>query len=147
MNVQVEIVDKTGTEQVLIRCYALTREVTEIADFVRAKSASLLGYSSDKVYSVNLDDIYYVEAVDSRLFAYVEKEVYEIKSKLYEFEALYKSRRFFRCSKSAIINLMKIDCIKPAHNGRFTAKLKNGEAVIISRQYVPELKDILTSGR
>ncbi|MCI7234323.1 MAG: LytTR family transcriptional regulator DNA-binding domain-containing protein [Oscillospiraceae bacterium] len=35
---------------------------------------------------------------------------------------------------------MKIESVSPALNGRFTAHMKNGERVIISRQYVPALK-------
>ena len=60
-------------------------------------------------------------------------------SKLYEFEEKYQNRSFFRCSKQNIINLMKIRDITPALNGRFTAKLDNGESVIISRKYVKGL--------
>lgn len=73
-------------------------------------------------------------------------QVYELKIKLYEFESLYGERRFFRCSKSVIVNLMKIEYMKPALNGRFIANLTNNENVIISRQYVNELKKKLNGG-
>ena len=69
--------------------------------------------------------------------------LYEIKNKLYELDELYHKRQFFRCSKSVLINLLKVESVKPALNGRFTAKLSNGEQIIISRQYVAELKRIL----
>ena len=69
-----------------------------------------------------------------------------MKRKLYELESIYEGKRFFRCSKSVIVNLMKIESIKPALNSRFMAKLANGEAVIISRQYVPQLKEKLKGG-
>ena len=45
--------------------------------------------------------------------------------------------------KSIVLNYSKIDFVTPAFNGRFEAKLLNGEKVIISRQYVKVLKDIL----
>ena len=38
---------------------------------------------------------------------------------------------------------MKISSIRPALSGRYTAQLKNGEEIIISRKYVSDLKDIL----
>ena len=146
MKVTVDIIDKAKEEQVQIQCYALSRDVTEIADFIKAKDASLLGYENAQIYQICLNDIFYVESVDNRVFSYLEKSVYELKYKLYEFESLYKGRQFFRCSKSVIVNLMKVECIKPALNGRFVAKLMNGEEVIISRQYVPALKRCLTGG-
>lgn len=39
-----------------------------------------------------------------------------------------------------ILNISKIRSVSPSINGRFEAKLTNGETVIISRQYVPNLK-------
>lgn len=146
MKVNVEIIDKAREEQALIQCYALSKDVAEIVDFIKSKDAALLGYEDERIYQIALDDIYYVEAVDNRVFAYLASNVYELKCKLYEFESLYNGRRFFRCSKSVIVNLMKISCIKPALNGRFIAKLANDEEVVISRQYVPLLKKILAGG-
>lgn len=147
MKVNIEVIDKTQEEQALLQCHEISKDITEIADFIKSKDATLLGYENERIYQVALDDIYYVEAVDNRVFACLEKHVYELKCKLYEFETLYNDRRFFRCSKSVIVNLMKINCIKPALNGRFIAKLVNGEEIIISRQYVPSLKKILVGGQ
>ena len=59
---------------------------------------------------------------------------------------LLKNKCFFRVSRSMIINLMKITSVRPALNGRFSAILKNGEEIIISRKYVPALKQILKGG-
>jgi DNA-binding LytR/AlgR family response regulator len=39
--------------------------------------------------------------------------------------------------------MMKIVTIKPAMNGRFLCHLNNDEKVIISRKYVPEVKERL----
>ena len=43
-------------------------------------------------------------------------------------------------------NLMKITSVRPALNGRFSAILKNGEEILISRKYVPALKRVLKGG-
>jgi len=48
-----------------------------------------------------------------------------------------------RASKSMIINLDMIKYLSPAFGGRFEALLENDEKVIISRQYVPVLKERL----
>ena len=42
-----------------------------------------------------------------------------------------------------LVNLMKIQSIQPAFNGRFTAVLSTCEKVIISRNYVKALKAAL----
>ncbi len=146
MKVSVEKIDQGRPEQVIIQCYKVTDQVTSIANYVKSTDTSLAGYIDDRVTQLFLQDLFYVEAVDNRVFAYTKKETYELKCKLYEFEQAYDGQRFFRCSKSMVVNLMKIDSVYPIFNGRFSARLYNGEEVIISRQYVPALKSFLSGG-
>ena len=84
-----------------------------------------------------------LESVDKKVFAYCSQSVYEVKEKLYQVEELSEMLPFMRISKSMIINLDKIRHISPTLGGRFEALLDNDEKVIISRQYVPLLKDKL----
>ena len=94
-----------------------------------------------------MENVYYFEAVDEKVFAYTKEAVYEIKARLYEVEQAYEKRHFIRCSKSVILNLMLLDSISPALNGRFFAHMKNGEKIIISRQYAPRLKQVIIGGK
>ena len=95
------------------------------------------------MYNIPIVDVYYIESVDDKTFLYLEKETYESRKRLYELEKITDSFHFVRISKSVVVNLMKVDSIKPALNGRFLCKLKNGEDVIISRKYVQVLKEKL----
>lgn len=140
MKVSVTQVNKEKEERAIIQCYEISDDVKSIIRFIKSTGATLAGYVDERVSQIPLQDIFFVEAVDNKVFAYTAKNTYEIKYKLYEFATLYESRRFFRCSKSFVINLMKIDSVRPVLNGRFSATLFNGEEVIISRQYVPELQ-------
>lgn len=143
MKIRIENIANKEEEHVLIRCYRVNEEVIEIVKFIQSKSDILSGYEHSRLYQISLRDIYYFESVDNKTYAYLKNKVYEIKNRLYELEELYDQRQFFRCSKSVIINLLKIESVKPALNGRFTAILKNGEQIIISRQYVPKLREVL----
>lgn len=140
MKVSVKQISADKEERAIIQCYEVNDDVKSIVSFIKATGATLAGYIEERASQIPLQDIFFVEAVDNRVFAYTAKKVYELKCKLYEFEMLYENRRFFRCSKSFVINLMKVDSVRPFLNGRFSATLFNGEEVIISRQYVPELK-------
>ncbi len=82
--------------------------------------------------------------MDNKTFIYTSKECYETARKLYEFEELLKERNFLRISKSVVINIMKVESIKPALNGRFSCRLLNGEEVIISRKYVNPFKEFIS---
>lgn len=145
MRVTVRRISAGQEERAIIQCSDITDDIRSIVAFIKSTGATLPGYIDEKASQIPLQDIYFVEAVDNKVFAYTAKNVYELKCKLYEFAARYEDRRFFRCSKSFVINLIKIDSVRPILNGRFAAKLFNGEEVIISRQYVPELKRRLLS--
>ncbi len=143
MDVRIEQVGKEEEELVVIRCRAVTEEVREIAAFVRARQGSLSGVSDDQRYEVAVTDICYVESVDGRTFLYTADRVYETAYRIYELEEMLKPKHFLRISKPMLVNLMKIRSIRPAFNGRFTASLRSGEEIVISRNYVKPLKAAL----
>ncbi len=146
MNVSIEIIEKPKREQVVIQCYDINAEINAILRYIKEMDGSLSGYIDERIHRISLQDIYYVETVDNTLFAYTEHQIYELKMKLYEFEALYQKNSFFRCSKAAAVNLMKIESVYSILNGRLSARLYNGEEIIISRQYTRELKKWLLGG-
>ena len=143
MDVEIEQVGADKKELVLIRCHAVTEEVREIEAFVKAGQGSLTGVKDSSRYEIALQDICYIESVDGRTFLYTKDQIYETSYRIYELESRLKSRYFLRISKSMLLNLMKIQSIRPALNGRFTAVLQSGENVIISRNYVKGLKAAL----
>ena len=143
MNVRIEQTGKEQEELVLIRCHAVTEEVRDIAAFAKSRSGSLTASADERQYEVAVTDVCYIESVDGKTFLYTNERVFESAHRLYELEELLKSRHFLRISKSMLVNLMKIQAIQPAFNGRFTAVLRTGEKIIISRSYVKSLKAAL----
>lgn len=135
--------DESQPEVVEIHCHKISDEVKEIVAFVKSRQGQLTGTIDDIQFEIPVTDIFYIEAVDNKTFIYTKDKVYQTKHKLYELEELLKNKRFVRSSKSTLLNLMKINSIKPALNGRFTAVLYSGEETIISRKFVPELKKAL----
>ena len=135
-----ERIGREKEEQVLIQCHEVTESIREIERFVKLRQEKLEGYDADRMYCIPLSDVYYAEAVDNRLYIYTEKNVYELKMKLYAFEENYCSGEFFRCSRTAVVNLMRVSYLRPGLNGRLSARLTNGEDIIISRKYVNALK-------
>lgn len=143
MKVKIRRIMKKEDEQVVIECVEITREIQDIHSYVLAKGMELSGMEDGVLRRFKLEDVYYFEAIGERLFACTKDKVYEIKMRLYEVEETYREHHFIRCSKSFVLNLMQLDSISPALNGRFWAHMKNGEKVIISRQYVPKIKKIV----
>ena len=147
MDIRVTKIPKTEPETVWIRCHEVTNEVNEIVRFVKALQGTLTGDLEDKQYEIHVPDILYVESIDDKTFIYTTRHVYASRLRLYEIENQLAEKSFLRISKSVIVNLMKIRGIRPALNGRFSATLTNGEEVIISRKYVPELKARIQGGK
>ncbi|WP_243864454.1 LytTR family DNA-binding domain-containing protein [Paenibacillus castaneae] len=143
MKVSIEEISKEKEEEILIRCHEVDDEIYEIVNKLETENLILIGYHNDIINRIKLSDIYYFEAVDGKVFMYSKDNVFEIKQKLYELEELCKERNCFRASKSTILNIAKISVINPSISGRFESLLDNGERVVVSRQYVPVLKNML----
>ena len=146
MKLEIKKVPESEPELVEIRYHWITEEIQELISFVKSRQGQLTASRDGKRFEIPVVDLFYAESVDDRVFLYTAHDSYEIRIKLYELEELLKSRHFLRISKGMLVNLMKIASVRPALNGRFSAVLKNGEEVIISRKYVPALKQTLKGG-
>lgn len=146
MKTIVRKITQKEAEQVVIECVEVTPEIREIYSYAMTKGTELSGMAGEHMSRFRPEDVCYFEAVDEKVFAYTEKEVYELKLRLYEVEQAYASYHFVRCSKSIVLNLMQLGSISPALNGRFLAHMKNGEKLMISRQYAQVLKKIIMGG-
>lgn len=140
MKITIETPKPGEEDEILIRCGSLDERLLNLIYSLKTEQDKLTAYIDDKIVKLSPKDIYYFESVDNKVFAYGNKGVYEVHKKLYEIEEEYFYTDFLRISKSAIVNVSKIAYLRPVFNGRFEAHLKNEEKIIISRQYVLELK-------
>ncbi|MGN0550673.1 MAG: LytTR family DNA-binding domain-containing protein [Acutalibacteraceae bacterium] len=130
------------TETVItIQCSGVIDDkLKRIIDRIREYTFSLNGKKNGEIYHVNLEDIYYFESVDEKVFIYLSDDVYECSYKLYEIEQRFKSLSFMRISKSVVINPDKIKSVRPLINGKLEATMLNGEKILINRHYVSDFK-------
>ena len=143
MKLTVEQIPSAEQEEILVRCHDTERPWVKAVQGAAAGQITVSGVANGKTYRLKLSELYYFEVVDGTSFLYGQKDVFSCKLKLYEFEALCSGTMLFRCSKSMVLNAEKIDYILPSFSGRFEAVLENGEKVIVSRQYVADLKRLL----
>ncbi|MBR5513846.1 MAG: LytTR family transcriptional regulator DNA-binding domain-containing protein [Ruminococcus sp.] len=140
MKIIIESPQPNEEDTIIIRCTSPDQQLISMLLSFQNSSTELIGYLDNKIVRLNYSDVYYFEANENRVFAYCHSDVYEIKYKLYELENQFSSLDFARCSKSMIVNLEKIEYLTPLFSGKMEAHLKNGENVIISRQYIRDLK-------
>ncbi len=148
MRVTIKKIAEKEKEQVVIECVEMTQEISEIKAYAESKGTILSGtIDGQRMKQFALKEVFYFEAIDEKVFAYTADTVYELKLRLYEVEQAYERYHFVRCSKSVVFNLMLLDGISPALNGRFFAHMRNGEKLMISRQYASRIKQIVMGGK
>ena len=140
MRIIIESPQPGDEDVVIVRCASPDQRFISMLLAYQTANTDLTGYMDDRIVRLNYQDVYYFEANENRVFAYCHSDVYEVKYKLYELEEMFVPLDFVRCSKSLIVNMEKIEYLSPLFSGKLEAHLKNGEKIVISRQYVHSLK-------
>lgn len=143
MKVTIIDIGPEDEEEIIIKCNSLDENMVKFINYVKHGSERLTVYKDGGMFFLNPEEVFYFESVEQRVFAYCQTEVYQVKSRLYELQEELPGWDFVRVSKSIILNLKKLKSLTPAFGGRYEALLKNGEKVIISRQYIGVLKEKL----
>lgn len=142
---KVTILEKKADEEdeLIVRCDYLDESLTKLINQFKTGKGKMNFYKDSKIVFVEPEEVLYFESVDDTVFAYTKDNVYETKSKLYQLEEELPASTFFRANKAVIVNLDKIDSLAPVFGGRFEAVLENGYKVVVSRNYLSTLKELL----
>lgn len=142
---KVTILEKQPGEEdeIIVKCDQLDEKLTRLINQFKTGKGKMNFYKDSKIVLVEPSEVLYFESVDDKVFAYTKDSVYETKAKLYQLEEELPVSAFFRASKAVIVNLDKIDSLSPVFGGRFEAILENGYKVVVSRNYLNELKERL----
>lgn len=132
----------TETE-VEIRCQFIDQRLQTLIQHIRQYSFSLECFKEQSTCYIPSEKIYYIESVDGKSFVYCQKSVYNNKDTLAALEARLLNTTFVRISKSCILNTSCLKSVSPLWNHRLEAVLKNGEKLIVSRNYIQALKQTL----
>ncbi|WP_133015486.1 LytTR family DNA-binding domain-containing protein [Clostridium cuniculi] len=147
MKINIEEIEGFGETEITIKCQSISKEILDFINEYKLIDNRLWGSLDKQSYILNPMDIYYIETIDNKVFAYTKNKVYELSHKLYVLETILPTKYFFRASKSMIINISKIVSIKSLFNGKMQANLDNNESVIISRSNVVLFKEKLGVGK
>ena len=143
---KITILEKKSSDEedeVILKCDYIDENLTKLLNLLKAGKGKMNFYKDSKIVLVEPSEVLYFESVDDKVFAYTKDSVYETKAKLYQLEEELPVSAFFRASKAVIVNLDKIDSLAPVFGGRFEAILENGYKVVVSRNYLNELKERL----
>jgi DNA-binding LytR/AlgR family response regulator len=129
--------------QITVTYGYLTEELRELLAEISLADNRIAGEKNGETHFLNLHDLYYMETVDGRVFLYTAKDSFETKTRIYQLEEKLSGTPFARVSKSSIVNLRKVRCIAPEKHSKLCMTLLNGEKILVSRQYLGEIKERL----
>lgn len=132
-----------GNEEVIIKYKNLNDRIEGIVRYIEQQGDKLLGMKDDQQCIIKLPDVIYLESVDGITYLYTDTDVYRTNLTLTTFEMTYSEEGFFRCSKSMVIHIYRIQRLKSISGNRIDVTMDNGEHVIISRKYTKELRRII----
>ena len=143
MKLQIEQIPTLEETEILIKCKEIDSKINKISNYIRTSYITLIGKIDGEQYVINLDDVFYFEAVENKVFAYVEKDVYEVNYKIQELVDMLKRTSFIQTARTIILNINKIEKVSTLVNGRINAVLVNGEKMIITRVFSHSFKNKL----
>ncbi|GAA3651993.1 LytR/AlgR family response regulator transcription factor [Asaccharospora irregularis] len=101
-------------------------------------------WKNNKIYVVDVEDIYYCQAQERYTYVYTEKDQFILRESISEVEKTINSKYFFKSHRSYLVNLTKIEEIVPWFNNTYILKLKGGEfEVTVSRSKMKEFKELM----
>ncbi len=121
----------------------LDEETNAVLDRLRDTLRYIEGTVDDRKMTVALTDIFYIETVDRKTFAYTKDMCLEIKEALRDIIEEFANIGFVRISKSAVVNIYKIKRLQGDLNMRVIIYLKNDEKLIMNRSYRNEFYERL----
>ena len=135
-----------GDEEVILHYRELTPEIERILHFMNGMQNRLAAWKEKTLTMLEPDRILYIESVDGKTYAYTREEVLRLDEPLSRLEQMLGDVRFFRCSKSMIVNIDQVERLRSLPSNRIDATMKNGEHIMISRTYASDFRKRLRGG-
>ena len=130
--------------EVIIRGRKNSGELLRILTLLETERKRLCVWDEDhSTVLLSPGDVVWCEVVDEKVFVYTARAMYQTALGLAELESRWESAGFFRCAKSAVVNLNCIQRLCSRPGSRIEATLDTGERLMVSRRYAPMLRERL----
>ena len=109
-----------------------------------AANRQLFIKDGEQCYFITVNDIYLIESLEnySKLYAGDKKIV--LKRSLNQWEALLPEERFFRISRTHLINTTYIQQVTTMPSGRLSVQLRTGQVAEVSARQSVKLREVVS---
>ncbi len=132
------IVDKEKEESLILTVRERNELVEKIEEIIGLKNDILLGYKENEILRISPSDADCFFTDNNKIYAYVGKEKYQLKVRLYQLEEMLDSN-FMKINRGCLVNVKKIRKFEMSFGGTISVVLTNGFSDYISRR---ELKNV-----
>lgn len=107
-------------------------------------SKKILGKVSDKIYLVEIDEIFYIKADLDEIIIRTKDNFVYAKKKIGDLEEILKDKNFFRVHRSYIVNVDKIKSIKSVEQSKLEIYFSGiDEFIVSSKDGAKEFREYL----
>lgn len=138
---------RSGDDELILNYKQINAEVEAVLAFMEKHQKKLVGKSEGETIIFSPQEILYIEKVDEKTFACTMDKVIQLDVSLATAELILDEESCFRCSKSMIVNVNKVEKLKSMPSNRIDATLVSGEHIIISRTYASDFRRLLKGER
>jgi two-component system, LytTR family, response regulator len=101
-------------------------------------------WKNEKLFVLNMNDIYYCKASEHEVFLYTMSDEYKTTSSISDFYKKLPQHNFFKCHRSYIVNVDKITEIIPWFNNTYLLKLQDiSDEIPVSRQNISIFRQLM----
>ena len=134
---------KSGEDELILNYQQTNAEVEAVFAFMENQQKKLVGRADGEVIVFSPQEILYIEKVDEKTFACTMDQVIQLDLSLAMAGLILNDEKYFRCSKSMIVNVGKVERLRSLPSNRIDATLASGEHIIISRTYAADFRRLL----
>jgi len=148
MKIRIDIDENLAEPEIAIAGKSADVLKLQTAILAAAKTQQKLSLLRDgREFFVPTVNVLYFESVDGKTWAHTAKNIYEIRSRLYELEQILPPS-FTRCSKSAILNTAQIWSIRRNLAGPSIVQFRETpKQISLSRSFYKPLIERLSAGK
>ena len=126
----------------IFRCNLKPIEYEEIEenikDFIKKRNNQKVFIEENKSsYIISKEEIIYIEVIGKYSTVYTKTKDYKLKMPIKEIEKILDSKIFYKCHRSFLINLRKVEELSEEHN---LVRIENDINIPISRNKIKEFK-------
>lgn len=144
MEVEVRIDKSSQKPKMIIITSEMTTEITDLVKkLTEYNTHALIGYKNDEIIILHVEDIYRIYSQGQKVLVQTDKELANLKLRLYEVEERLIGTQLIRISNSEIVNFRKVKSLDLSISGTITLKFDSGEKSFVSRRYVEKIKNYL----